>query len=272
MHFEKVVLITGGSGLVGKNLEMLVKEENSQSEKFIFLSSKDANLEILEEVRNIFEKYMPDYVINLAANVGGLFKNLRQNLQILSECLELRTGIQSILVLNLVEVKKCISCLSTCIFPDNTPYPIDETMIHNGPPSNTNYGYSYAKRYIDILNRALNEDQSDTLFTSIVPCNIYGMYDNFNLADGHVIPCLIHKAYKSKRIVIFNPKTRGQILLYLAQENPCDLARLIRLVLSEYDSPNPIILSTDEDDEISIGEASEHIRKYFNISKNIKLV
>uniref|UniRef100_A0A6G3MHV2 GDP-L-fucose synthase (Trinotate prediction) n=1 Tax=Henneguya salminicola TaxID=69463 RepID=A0A6G3MHV2_HENSL len=83
MHFEKVVLITGGSGLVGKNLEMLVKEENSQSEKFIFLSSKDANLEILEEVRNIFEKYMPDYVINLAANVGGLFKNLRQNLQIL---------------------------------------------------------------------------------------------------------------------------------------------------------------------------------------------
>ena len=53
----------------------------------------------------------------------------------------------------MAQVKKCVSCLSTCIFPDKTTYPIDETMVHNGPPHTSNFGYSYAKRMIDVQNR-----------------------------------------------------------------------------------------------------------------------
>ena len=52
-----------------------------------------------------------------------------------------------------VQVKKLVSCLSTCIFPDKTSYPIDETMVHDGPPHDSNFGYSYAKRMIDVMNR-----------------------------------------------------------------------------------------------------------------------
>ena len=83
--------------------------------------------------------------------------------------------------------KKVVSCLSTCIFPDKTTYPIDETMVHNGPPHDSNYGYSMAKRMIDVLNKTY-ASQHGCKFTSVVPCNVYGPYDNFNLEDGHVIP------------------------------------------------------------------------------------
>ena len=74
----------------------------------------------------------------------------------------------------MAQVKKCVSCLSTCIFPDKTTYPIDETMLHNGPPHTSNFGYSYAKRMIDVQNRwvmgweelqrSLSLDWSATLF------------------------------------------------------------------------------------------------------------
>ena len=64
------------------------------------------------------------------------------------------------------QVEKCVSCLSTCIFPDKTSYPIDETMIHNGPPHDSNFGYSYAKRMIDVLNRYLQQYQIFYLYDS----------------------------------------------------------------------------------------------------------
>lgn len=94
-------------------------------------------------------------------------------------------------------VEKVISCLSTCIFPEETSYPIDETMIHNGPPHASNEGYAYAKRMLDVLNRCYSEEYG-CRFTSVIPTNIYGKYDNFHLDDAHVIPALIHKIYRAK--------------------------------------------------------------------------
>ena len=70
-------------------------------------------------------------------------------------------------------MKKLVSCLSTCIFPDKTSYPIDETMVHNGPPHSSNAGYAYAKRMIDVLNQCYH-DEYGCNFTSVIPTNIYG--------------------------------------------------------------------------------------------------
>lgn len=95
-------------------------------------------------------------------------------------------------------VTKLVSCLSTCIFPDKTTYPIDETMIHNGAPHSSNIGYAYAKRMIDVLNVCYHEEYGCN-FTSIIPTNIYGPHDNYNIEDGHVIPGLIHKTYLAKK-------------------------------------------------------------------------
>ena len=77
-------------------------------------------------------------------------------------------------------VTKLVSCLSTCIFPDKTTYPIDETMIHNGPPHSSNEGYAYAKRMIDVMNRCYAEEYG-LKYTSIIPTNVYGPHDNYNI-------------------------------------------------------------------------------------------
>ena len=78
------------------------------------------------------------------------------------------------------QVQKVVSCLSTCIFPDVTTYPVDESMIHNGPPNSTNFGYSNAKRMLDVRNRAYHL-QHGCHFTSVVPTNIFGPFDNFSI-------------------------------------------------------------------------------------------
>jgi GDP-L-fucose synthase len=95
-------------------------------------------------------------------------------------------------------VTKLVSCLSTCIFPDETTYPIDETMIHDGAPHSSNEGYAYAKRMVDVQNR-MYAAQHGANFTSVIPTNIYGKNDNFHLRDSHVIPGLIHKCYLARK-------------------------------------------------------------------------
>ena len=97
------------------------------------------------------------------------------------------------------KVKKLVSCLSTCIFPDNIKYPINETQLHNGPPHHSNNGYAYAKRMLEIHSTAYNEQYNDK-FICVIPTNIYGKYDNFSIQNGHVIPALIHKCYKAKQM------------------------------------------------------------------------
>ena len=82
--------------------------------------------------------------------------------------------------------------------PHTRRYPIDETMIHNGPPHTSNAGYAYAKRMIDVQNRCY-ADQHGCKWTSVVPTNIFGPHDNFSIDNGHVLPGLMHKVYKAKQ-------------------------------------------------------------------------
>merc|ERR1719291_1370912 len=147
--------------------------------------------------------------------------------------------------------------LSTCIFPDKTTYPIDETMLHDGPPHPSNEGYAYAKRLIDTMNRAYAEEYGCN-FTSIIPTNIYGPHDNFSIEDGHVIPGLIHKCYMAKRdgtdFVIWGSGSPLRQFIFSK-----DLAFLTLWTLRNYDSIEPIILSVDEEAEVSIKEVAEMI-------------
>jgi len=152
------------------------------------------------------------------------------------------------------KVVKLVSCLSTCIFPDKTTYPIDETMIHNGAPHTSNEGYAYAKRMIDVLNRCYKEEYGCD-FTSIIPTNVYGPHDNYSIEDGHVIPGLIHKCYKAMRdgtdFTIWGSGTPLRQFIYSA-----DLAALTVWTLRNYGSVEPIILSVDEADEVSIKDVA----------------
>ncbi|KAL8181540.1 UNVERIFIED_CONTAM: GDP-L-fucose synthase [Gekko kuhli] len=254
---KRRILVTGGSGLVGKAIEKLVTEGGAgqRDEEWIFLSSKDGDLTDAGQTKALFERLQPTHVIHLAAMVGGLFRNIKYNLDFWRNNVHINDNVLHTAYES--GVQKVVSCLSTCIFPDKTTYPIDEAMIHNGPPHDSNFGYSYAKRMIDVQNRAYFA-QHGCRFTAVIPTNVFGPHDNFNIDDGHVLPGLIHKAYLAKKngtplTVWGTGKPRRQFIYSL------DLARLFLWVLREYDEVEPIILSVGEEDEVSIREAAECI-------------
>nr|SVE80842.1 EOG090X09NN [Daphnia magna] len=264
---KKIILVTGGSGLVGQAIKQAKQQDPRENETFIFLSSKDGDLKDPAATQRIFERYKPTHVIHLAAMVGGLFNNMKHNLDFLRNNILINDNVlQNSYKLG---VKKVVSCLSTCVFPDQTTYPIDETMIHNGPPHSSNFGYSYAKRLIDVQNHAYNQ-QHGCHFTAVIPTNVFGAYDNFNLEDGHVIPGLIHKAYIAKKegkpLVVYGSGKPLRQFIY-----SIDLAKLFLFVLREYEEIDPIILSVDESSEVSIGEVAQIIADAFQLEHGIIL-
>lgn len=265
-----VVLVTGGSGLIGHALQKVIQHDQTnrinKHEKWIFLSSKDGDLRDPSQCEQIFQLHHPTYVIHLAAFVGGLFRNLTQPVDFWHNNIAMDENV--IKCSYQYQVKKVISCLSTCIFPDRTSYPIDETMIHNGPPHPSNEAYAYAKRMIDVVNRAYAQ-QYNCAFTSVIPTNIYGPYDNFHLQDSHVIPGLIHKIHLAQQnnTAFVVAGTGAPLRQFIYSE---DLARLILWVLRHYDSPEPIILSVDETDEVSIKQVVEYIVDAFHYTGKVE--
>ncbi|XP_049871051.1 GDP-L-fucose synthase [Pectinophora gossypiella] len=261
---KSVILVTGGSGLVGQAIKQMVEDEKlrnteqSKNETWVFCGSKDGDLRDKTKTEALFEKYKPTHVIHLAAMVGGLFHNMAHNLDFFRENMAINDNVLH--TSYKYKVKKVVSCLSTCIFPDKTTYPIDETMVHNGPPHDSNYGYSYAKRMIDILNRGYH-DQHGCCFTSVVPCNVFGPHDNFRLESSHVIPALIRRMDDAmiKGEPTFTVMGSGKPLRQFIYS--LDLAALFLWTLRSYDSVEPIILSVDEEDEVTISSVAEAIQK-----------
>ena len=163
-------------------------------------------------------------------------------------------------------VKKLVAFLSTCVFPDDVEYPIDESKIHLGEPHNSNYPYAYAKRMVDVQIRAYRE-QYGLNYTSIIPTNVYGPGDNFNLVNGHVIPCLIHKCYISKKTGSpFEVWGTGKPLREFIFSK--DVAKISEKILSEYEGEDPIIVSTSE--EVSIFHVAETIARCMDYKGKIK--
>jgi len=254
-------MVTGGSGLVGQGIKDFVTENNNANQKegeaWIFLSSKDGDLTDRKATEAVFEKYKPTHVIHLAAKVGGLFANMSQKVEFYRENIIMNDNVME--CCRIYKVEKLVGMLSTCIFPEKTIYPTDETMIHNGPPHRSNEGYAFAKRMIDTMNRAYREEYGCN-FTSIVPTNIYGKHDNFSIEKGHVIPGLIHKCYKAKKdntpFCIWGTGSPLRQFLYNR-----DLAELTVWVTREYNESDPIILGVDEEDEVTIKDVALAVAK-----------
>ncbi|KAK5914224.1 hypothetical protein CgunFtcFv8_008680 [Champsocephalus gunnari] len=240
------VLVTGGSGLVGKAIEHVVQEDGGklEGEEWIFLSSKDADLVDVGQTRAVFEKYRPTHVIHLAAKVGGLYLHMKENLHFLRDNIKINDNVLQ--TAHEMGVTKMVSCLSSCIFPDKTTYPIDETMIHNGPPHDSNFGYSHAKRLIDVQNRAYYQ-QYGHRYTAVIPTNTY-------TAKKEGSPVNVCGSGAPRRQFIYS----------------LDVGRLIVWVLREYEEIDPIILSVGEEEELSIKEAEDLIAKALDFTGKIQ--
>ena len=259
----QTILVTGGTGLLGKAIEEI---SNTYNYKFICIGSKDCDLTNLNETRSFFTKIKPDVVIHLAAFVGGVFKNINYKVDMYEKNILINHNVLK--VCHECKVNKLISCLSTCIFPDKTKYPINETMLHNGPPHSSNDAYAYAKRMLEVQSKAYQSQYGDN-FICVIPTNIYGPHDNFSLEDGHVIPALIHRCYINKQnnepfVVRGSGKPLRQFIFSL------DLARLIMWTLIDYNQKDSIILSVSEHEEISIKDVAESIAEAYNYSEHIE--
>lgn len=182
-------LVTGSSGLLGS--EILKVSPGS-----IGLTSRHCNLTESNHALLTPESGSFDTVIHCAARVGGVKANtdnvadffddnVRMNMNVMEACKE--RGV------------KLVSVLSTCIYPDApyVKYPLTEDQLHMGPPHKSNFGYAYAKRMLDVQSRAYRQ-QFGCNFITVIPNNLYGPNDNYNLDSGHVIPALIRKFYEAK--------------------------------------------------------------------------
>ena len=247
------LLVTGWTGLVGSAISADIK-----------ISSKDVNLKDLHETNAAFKVLNPTHVIHCAGKVGGLGGNLNAKGEYYYDNIMINTNV--IEACRICGVEKLICFLSTCVFPDKTTYPLTENMIHLGEPHNSNFGYAYAKRMADIQIRAYKE-QYGLNYISVIPTNIYGPNDNFNIKNGHVLPSLIHKCYLAKKnntdFEVWGSGTPLREFIYSK-----DVAKICKLLLERYNGEEPIILSSSI--EYSIKQIVEIIVKLMDFKGNIK--
>lgn len=244
-------LITG-NGLVGSSLKGDVK-----------ISTQHFDLRNSESVKSMFKVYNPTEVIHTASKVGGLGSNMKYKGEYFYDNIMINTNV--IEQARLCGVKKLVTFLSTCVFPDKVDYPLTEDKIHLGEPHTSNNAYAYAKRMADVQIRAYRE-QYGLQYKSVIPTNIYGPNDNFSLEHGHVMPMLIHKMYLAqKNNTPFEVWGSGKPLREFIYSK--DIAKLTEWVLNEYDEDEPIILTTSE--EISIKELVDLLVKEFNFKGKV---
>jgi GDP-L-fucose synthase len=238
---ENEILVTGSGGLVGSEFENVVK-----------INSK-IDLRNPTSVDSMIKFYSPKYVIHTAGKVGGLGANMSNMGEFFYDNIMMNTNI--IESCRKYEVQKLICFLSTCIFPNDVKYPLNESMINYGPPHYSNFGYAYAKRMAQTQIETYNL-QYGTNYFSIIPCNIYGPNDNFNLNSSHVIPAIIHKTYlaiqKEEDLVIWGSGNPLREFIYSK-----DVAEISKRLLELYSGPEPIIVSTSN--EVSIKKIVEII-------------
>jgi GDP-L-fucose synthase len=189
------VLVTGGSGMVGSTLKQYLNY-NESIDNFYFISSSDYDLTDMNQVERCFNERKYDKIIHLAAIVGGLYKNMNQNSQMLMKNLKINTNI--IEACHKYNINRGIFCLSSCIYPKNpSKFPMTEEQLCESEPHESNEGYAYSKRMLYMLCNHYNKDYGRE-YICVSPVNLYGSFDNFNIRDGHVIPGLINRMFKTK--------------------------------------------------------------------------
>ena len=233
---ENKILVTGGNGLVGS--EFIGGEYFKPSSKEYDLREKD------HTYRLMLKGF--DSVIHCAAKVGGVGGNMNYKGEFFYDNIMMNTNV--IEGARLSGVKNLVAFLSTCVFPDQVEYPLTEKKIHMGPPHFSNDAYAYAKRMTDIQIRSYKE-QYGLNYKSVIPCNIYGPNDNYDIVNGHVLPSLIHKCYLAREnktpLTIWGSGKPLREFIFSK-----DVAKLTEWVLENYNESEPIILSTSEETSI----------------------
>jgi GDP-L-fucose synthase len=247
------LLVTGGAGFLGRHV---VQNLQSKGGEIIIPLISQYDLTQEEAVKRLYRDARPDMVIHLAAEVGGIGAN-RANPGRFAYA-NLIMGALLIEHARLSGVKKFLALGTICAYPKFTPVPFREEDLWNGYPEETNAPYGLAKKMLMVLTQAY---RAQYRFNGIylLPVNLYGPGDNFDLESSHVIPALIRKCVEAvdrgeREIICWGDGTATREFLYVT-----DCAEAIVLALQLYNDPEPVNIGAGY--EISIRELTELVAK-----------
>lgn len=256
------VLVTGGSGFVGRSLKLL-------KPGWTYISSKDCDLTDSKQCFELFSDVEPDAIIHLAARVGGIRESSHNQAEFyyLNSAINLNVVHQAYLA----GVGRLLASLSTCCFPDvSKTYPMVEEDILVGVPAVTNFGYGYSKRSLFVQVQCYRE-QHGVNYSTFSPCNLYGPENDFNLDTSHFVSAMIRR---------FSEAEDGDTLEFWGTGTPLrqqlyidDLSEIIIALLEKHNTNIPLIVASNEN--LSIREMIDIcgtiVKKDINIKFNNKL-
>ena len=243
---NKRVLITGGTGFLGKHVSKKLRE-SAGYDVFSVGSKNYGDLRRRRKIEDMFDRLRPDIVIHLAAACGGIGANQKNPGKFFYD--NLIMGAEMIDVAKECGVDKFIQVGTVCAYPKFTPAPFTEDNIWNGYPEETNAPYGIAKKALLVQCQAYRQQYGMNAIY-LIPVNLYGPGDNFNLESSHVIPALIRKCLEAKQagaksITVWGTGSACREFLYVE-----DCAEAIVLAMERYNGSEPVNIGTGS--EISI--------------------
>jgi GDP-L-fucose synthase len=247
-------VVTGGAGFLGR---CIVDRLRTQTAVEVFVPrSADYNLVEADDIKRLYRDTRPDLVIHLAAVVGGIGANQKNPGKFFYE--NLMMGVQLIEQARLNDVKKFVALGTVCAYPKFTPTPFSEDDLWNGYPEETNAPYGLAKKMMLVQSQSYREQYG---FNSIflLPANLYGPGDNFDLETSHVIPALIRKCIEAREngaafVEAWGTGQASREFLYVE-----DCADGVLRAAAHYNESEPVNLGTGS--EIKISELLEMIAR-----------
>ena len=213
------ILITGASGMVGRNLI-----ETNPGHKLLIPNKRNLNLFNHDQIVSYLDKHNPDLIIHAAGNVGGIQANINDPTGFFIGNLQM--GIKLLVTALNLGIEKVINIGSSCMYPA-TDETLREDMILTGKPEPTNEGYALAKISVMKFCQYINS-QYGTSYKTVVPCNLFGKYDKFGI-DAHLIPAIIAKLYNGDQ-TIWGDGTARRECLYAG-----DFARILWQYVKDFD-------------------------------------
>ncbi|CAL2105747.1 GDP-L-colitose synthase [Tenacibaculum sp. 190524A02b] len=188
------ILVTGGSGMVGRNILEYSKRTNHT-----LLSPSSKNLDLLSYPKTLsyINEHKPDLIIHSAGLVGGIQANIKNPVDFLVKNTDMGRNI--ILAARENKVKYFLNLSSSCMYPRNAKNPLGEDLVLKGELEPTNEGYAIAKVFSTRLCEYINRENDYFLYKTIIPCNLYGKYDKFSVENSHMIPAVIRKILEAKK-------------------------------------------------------------------------